>query len=146
MSKLGDMFREFEEQEQKEIKPEKIVQKPIIAQKKENMDLIESPSVVIEPIKGNLYEKIKEKFTGSSDFDRALVGAIDDVLPGLINRKVLRQSKEKMIPNINRGIKRMRQKLNIVEKLREKYTPVYRECMNELKMELAKRKAKIEDQ
>jgi len=33
MSKLGDMFREFEEQEQEEIKPKKIVPKPIIAPK-----------------------------------------------------------------------------------------------------------------
>ena len=114
----------------------KVVSKPII-----------KPDLrPLEPIKieGNVYQKIKDKFTNSSDFDRALVGAIDEFFPGLIERKALRYSKDKMIPNINRGIKKMREKLDIVEQLRNKYTPVYKEVMNELKQKLEEQKAKIE--
>ena len=103
------------------------------------------PPEPIKEIEGKIYQKIKDKFTNSSDFDRALVGAIDEFFPGLIDRKILRQSKDRMIPNINKGIKRMREKLEIVEQLREKYTPVYKEVMNELKQKLEEQKMKIEN-
>jgi len=105
--------------------------------------VVSKPIMKKKVIEGDLYLKIKDKFTSSSDFDRALVGAIDEFFPGLIERKILRYSKDKMIPNINEGIKRMREKLDIVEQLKTKYTPVYKEVVNELNQVLAERKAKL---
>lgn len=127
MSKrLSEMFKELDKPKPTPVK--KVVSKPIV-----------KPKIV----EGNLYQKIKDKFTGSSDFDRALVGAIDDVLPGLIDRKALRKSKDVMIPSINKGIKMMREKLDIVEQLKTKYTPVYKDVVNELNQVLAERKEKL---
>lgn len=137
MSKLIDMFKEFEEQEK--IKPEKIMQKSAITPK------VEIPKKIIEETFEETsvdWHKIIEK----SSVQRSFIEILKEVYEEGFKGVDVRRSKGVMNKQLNKAIKKTKQIAGLVEKLREKYTPVYKECMNELEMELAKRKAKIENQ
>lgn len=134
-------FTQFQEKKE----PEKIVQKSIVVPEIGDSKVRTTSKKIIE----KSFEKTSinwHKIIEKSSVQRSFIEILKEVYEEGFKGVDVRKSKDVMNRQLNKAIEKTKQTVCLVEKLREKYTPVYKECMNELKMELAKRKAKIENQ